>query len=346
MSMSRALKFYQELSEDQKKFIDEKQISATFSIKKWQAFLSKAAAYDTYGDKAIDGLAKKFALYLVLAIVSIIVAFMVDLLIFIASAVFITLFVRQIMIKNKFEKRDMNNYLRLFFFPLLDVLKLKAGEDAKLSAQLDFRIPTRDQKPKEYSVDKKKIREFSQNYIIAKCQLKDAVLLEFVVADGIKEMKYWKRSASGKQKHKSKTKVTHQYYVKITAPKSEYSLKGKIPEMVRFEETDTDFVFKLKTKAKIDNKSHVLPVKEFLANIQQIYELIRANDPEKWEIKEKKPEGVGVEAEREEYYDDYTGVSMMMWSGGYFDRYDYESFESSETGIYDDASDEDTFFDS
>ncbi|MDH5602932.1 MAG: hypothetical protein OEY51_03310 [Cyclobacteriaceae bacterium] len=334
MSVSKALKVYSEASPEQKKFMDEKKISATYSIKNWQAFLNKAVALDTIGDKASRALRTRMVWFYVLAGVSFIVGLFYYPL-FIGTLIFLILGIFTGVKKKKFTKFDLNNYLREFFFPILEVLKVKAGEGAKLSAQLDFSNPLKDQKPKKYKSRNRDISEFNQKFIIAKIPLKDGVELEFVVADVIVEQRYWKKSASGKNKLKNKSKTVHQYLIKATAPKASFpSLRRKIPDHVFLEETEDAYVLKFKGKQKVQKKNDILSVSVFLEAMQDIYYILEGKEREKI-----KPRG------EDEAAADIDTMEMYMWSGIYFSHYDYDTFDREGGAIYE-GSDADTFYDS
>ncbi len=337
MSIKTALKFYNDLNRQQRQFVDEKIIAANFPISKWQSFLSKAAAYDTYGDKARARLQTGGILYFVLAFICFIVTFAFSYLFGAGVILFIALGMAQWNKKKLFNKRDLNNYLRLFFFPLLDILKLKAGEEAKLNAKLDFRNPKTDQDKNKRKDGKYKISEFNQQFVLANVTLLDGALMEFVVGDDFKEMSYWKTGSSGKKKYKRKIKTRHQFLIKISAPKSVYSLSGQTSPAVEVSENDDFYILKYKGKAKTEVDEHVLQMNLFLNGIQTIYSSLKDKSG-KEVVSAPNQEGQMVDS-------DGADINHLLWTGVYFNQYDYDSFDSSQPSVYD-YSDTDTFFDS
>ena len=210
MSIKKANEFYNQLNASQKKFVDEKTISSTMSIEKWIGFLAKAAAYDEYGNKARKSMNTKTIVFFRSWVYFHIYHLCIYLLGGHHDPVFCSCFSFNIK-KRKNSPERSQQLLTIVFFPLLDILSKKAGNEAKLSAQLDFRIPSKAQERKKYEANGRKIQEYAQNFIMAKLMLQDGSKLEFVISDNFIEQSYWKTSASGKRKHKTKTKTVHGY---------------------------------------------------------------------------------------------------------------------------------------
>ena len=99
--------------------------------------------------------------------------------------------------------KDINNYMRKFFMPVLSILKDKAGEEAKLAASLDFRIPREAIQPQIGQVGIRNVKSYSPNYVRSKVQLKDGAILEFSVADQIHDFSWYKTNARKKRKYKN-----------------------------------------------------------------------------------------------------------------------------------------------
>ena len=186
MSIKQASSIYKSFSDDQKKLIDEKMISATLPVKHWMGFLKKAAAYDELGEKA----ARQYLIYMIILIVLDVVS-----LVIIADywqvgvplfVVVSALLVFVIMNYRKFIRRDLTNHLRLFLLPLLVVLKDKAGEKAKLSMNLDLRNPLRTEPVKIYQQDNRKIKLFEPKYVIGKIKLLDEASNRIAVTRNLK----------------------------------------------------------------------------------------------------------------------------------------------------------------
>jgi len=247
MSIKKANDFYNSLDPIQQKFVREKTINATYPIKKWLSFLSKAVAYDTYTDKAL----KTFTTRNVLLIIGLIIStFAVFVLFFLIPIPLILGLLLYFNLKNqkKFKGRNLNNYLRLFYFPVLDVLKGKAGEDAKLTASLNFKNP-RDSTPEKSSIAGRKVKAYDSTYILTKVTLRDDSALEFIIGDAIKDLNWTKTSASGKTKYKSKSKVAHICIIKLSVSKSKYSVQNpNVPVNISIEEKGDSLVLKTKLR--------------------------------------------------------------------------------------------------
>ncbi|MEM7549500.1 MAG: hypothetical protein AAF363_07495 [Bacteroidota bacterium] len=322
--MGKAAKLYQSLSQQQKQFYKEKTLSTTMKVKQWIAFLSKISTLDKLG----DGKIKKLMGFGVAAIVITVVSFFVALIsetyeVLIGSAVFLIAGIILFAKRKDAKEQDINNYLRQFFMPVLNVLKDKAGENAKLGASLDFRDPRKVLDPVKSVIGTRKQSMYSPTYIMTRLSLKDGTLLEFVVKDDIKDLNWKKRSASGKTKYKNKTKFVHQCFIKMTLAKTEYTWNGTQTEGI--EVVDHNGHYQVKSKIKIKKiGDHVLHVKAFFEAIQSIYALFQPLNPSS-----------GASTVRndteEEYQDDYMFIPYV-WYGGYFDDYDYDSFDYSDTG--------------
>jgi len=343
MSIQKAASYYKSLSPQQQQFVDEKTISATMSIRKWKSFLAKAAAYDTYGDKAI----KKVNSHLLIAgVVGFILFFfliglggyfLIGYLLVLAGILFFL--IRR---RNLFNNRNLNNYLRLFFFPFLDIMEAKAGPEAKLAASLDFRDPRKALTPEKSKVNKRNRKLYQPKYIIGKVGLLDKTQLEFVVADDIQDFSYWKTTARGKRKQKRKLKMVHHYAIKMAVDKSQYQLKpGNLPAHVQMEENSTHWVFKAKQKAKVPvtdlvrqgkikpTKLHVLPVNKFFQLVQEVYDFLEAKYPPK-EISQPSEETAAGSTQDTDNLSGLAALPLVVWTGTYFDDYDYDSFEVSD----------------
>ncbi|MBL6449398.1 hypothetical protein JMN32_24010 [Fulvivirga sp. 29W222] len=321
---------YQHLSPVQKQFIDEKTVSTTMRISKWLSLLVKVSKFDQRNDKIIKRL-------LVWAIVSFLLAFFS----FVSFAVikenafyFIALFavtgVTLLILRGKKKRKDVNNYLRMFFLPILTVLEAKCGSDAKLAATLDFRIPRKAMAPEKSKVGVKKLKLYSPKYIVARVTMKDQAVLEFVVADDIKDFSWKKRSRSGKTKYKRKTKFVHQCLIKMSLPKSEYRYKGSRNRTVSVVEVNEHYQAKAKIKIKAVGQDKMLGVNVFFETMQKIYANFEPINPV-GQTTPQKPKGKG----RKEVYEEDPGLALdtpYIWYGSAFSTYDYDSFEYSDSG--------------
>lgn len=336
MSIKKANEFHNQLDQSQQKFIQDKTINATYSIRKWLSFLSKAVAYDTYADKALKSLATRNVLLIISLIISIIATFFL-IFIFPFPIILGVLLYFNVKTQKKFKGRDMNNYLRTFYFPVLDVLKDKAGEDAKLAASLNFNDPRKGVAVKSKQSGRN-LSAYEATYILTKVILKDQSTLEFIIGDLLKDFNWTKRSASGKTKYKSKSKVAHLCIIKLSVSKTKYSVQtDRLPNHIGLEDKGDVLVLKNKIKIKKEGKGRVLPPKALFDGLQELYAFLldSGGNP----IHGKSP-GV-ADSELDE-----AALFATVWSGTYFDDYDYDSFDYEDSSYHFSDNDSESIFDS
>lgn len=321
--MSKSSKLYDSLTQQQRQFYKEKTFSGTQKIKAWINFLSKISILDKLTDGKIKVFKTAMIVCFVAAGISIFLAIALESLqVIIATILLIVAGVVILNQRKKLKEQDVNNYLRQFFLPVLNVLKDKVNPEAKLSANLDFRNPRKAQKPVESKIGNRKQKLFSPTYIIARVALSDDSLLEFVVKDDIKDLNWTKRSASGKTKYKSKTKFVHQCMIKMTLPKKEYTWNESTHPDIQIVEDNGNYLAKVKVKIK-KLGDNVLHIKAFFEAIQSIYEQFQPINPT--------TNATTSRDDSVEYEDNFMMVPYV-WYGGYFDQYDYDSFDYSDTG--------------
>ena len=343
---------YQSLNPAERSFIDQKKISASYKIKRWIHFLSKASKFDIIIESETKKWNRLGVIFILLAIASVVGIFVLPMnLNFIIgiplAVIFLALTIFSFKKKGEFKSKDINDYLRKFFMPVLNILKEKAGEDTKMAAALDFRIPRKELKPKTGKVGVRSYKSYHPNYIRSKVELLDGATLEFSVADQISDFSWSKRSASGKTKYKSKTKVVHQCLIKMTLPKSAYQVKEPIENSVAVTEHNGDYIAKHKIKLKKIGVNNALNVSIFFKGVQAIYNQFESLN----NLQARKPkENDADDVEEYEDYDD--GVDIMdvaaayMWLDSDFDDYDYDSFDYAEGSDFSVDDDSATVFDS
>lgn len=329
MSALKAKKFFDSLNPQQKQFVSDKTISTTLSVKNWIAFLKKASLYDHYADQSIDSKKGLVGACVIFAIVSLFFIpfdqpyFYTIPLVLVLAAYY--LYTR----RKKYEKHDINNYFRLFFMPFLEMLYVKAGEEAKLSASLDFRNPKKSVPPVKTLVGRRDLYTYQAKYILAKVSLLDGSYLEFVVADDIKVFHY--SSASGRSK--SKTKTVHHYFIRLSLPKHVYKLKNQtLPENVTLEDTTSDYTFKFKGKQK-DSSYALLQLSVFVAGLQSLYNMAEEINatPTQTDLDTsehlKKPDEVTNSGftTSDSYTSESNALPFMLWSDSLFNQNDYDS---------------------
>jgi len=275
MSLQKANKFYSELTPQPKHFVDHKTINTTLSVKHWITFLAKTSAFDEYGDKVRGTLGVYQVVLVIGAIGSGIAAMAIpNYYVFVATGLCLALFTWVTNTNKHFVARDINNYMRLFFMPYLEVMKQKAGEEAKLSASLDFRDPLNAIRPTSQRVlvngRHRNIEVYEPKRIIAGVTLSDNSYLETVLMDEIKKIDY--KSASGRSKNKSKT--SHHIYIRLSVDKKVYNRSAEtFSENVEIIEEADKYIFKLKQKQKEASYDILKPI-IFFGALSSLYNYI------------------------------------------------------------------------
>lgn len=325
MSVRKANQFYKELTLQQKHFVDNKTINTTMSIKHWMAFLKKASDFDTYCDKARLLLGTKMTL-LILAIIGLtITAFALENYYWLLGLAVLGVWLYDtVQTRSNFAKRDINNYLRLFFMPFLEAIKSKAGEEAKLSASLDFRDPMKSVTPNkydyQYSGSKRNVSLYEPKMIIAGVTLLDGSYLETVVLDEIRKISY--RNANGK--HKSKTKTLHRFFIRLSANKKNYKPRNPLPEHIEVSEEGDQYIFKLKEKNKELGAGILNPALFFtvLGGLYKQLEPLGGTPP--LPMGNTDQPGAGFIAQ--DIPADNRLVETLVWDDVFFNQYDRDSF--------------------
>jgi hypothetical protein len=331
MSISKANHFYQELTPQQKHFVDNKTINTTLSVKHWIGFLSKASAYDEYSDKARHTLTVRISI-LTLAIIGLIIAgFATDFYyLFIIPVILGVFLFNAVQSKSQFAKRDINDYLRLFFIPFLEAIRKKAGDEAKLSAALDFRDPFKAITPQKLDImvagRKRQVDVYEPKIIIAGVTLADSSYLETVVMDEIKKVSY----TNPRGKSKSKTKTVHRLFIQLTADKNVYKRNEKeLPANVELSDRADSYQLKLKEKKK-EATYGVLKPGEFFTALTMLYNLLQplhgtsvATQPVTGITTPEEPSS-GIAG---------SVVDAMVWNDLLFNNYDYDSVSRRGSGL-------------
>ena len=318
MSVGNANKFYQELTTEQKHFVDNKTINTTLSLKHWISFLSKTSAFDEYSDKARTTLAIRIALLSVGFIGSVIASISLEYYyLLVVPAVLGVFLFNAIQTRRSFARRDISNYLRLFFMPFLETIQQKAGEDTKLSASIDFRDPFKALQPESSEVTvggrKRKIQLYEPKLVIAGVTLSDDSHLETVLLDEITKISF--RNANNKIK--SKTKTLHRLFIRLTVSKKIYTRNDlSLPPNIEFSENNDHYVFKLKHKEK-EQDYDVLTPGVFFTALSSLYQFIQP-------IGGSAVEGLAA-AEPEPDLSSNRLVQALVWNDVLFDSYDYDS---------------------
>jgi len=341
MSIRKAKEFYQSLTPQQKHFVDNKTINTTLSIKHWLAFLGKTSDYDLYGDTARSILGWRIGFYIAAGVVSIVVALASEFYyLFALAALFGVFTYHAAQARADFIQRDINNYLRLFFMPFLEAIKKKAGEEAKMSASLDFRDPFKSLTPQKSTITVsgrvRHINLYEPKIIIAAVQLADGNHLETVLLDEITKIN-WNNINN---KSKSKTKTVHRLFIRLTVNKNTYRLKDQpLPSNVEFSDTEPHYIFKLKHKEKELGEGILKPA-VFFSMLASLYHLL---EPGQGTIPTIPSPTSQIEPTS---IPTPSLVETMIWNDLIFDDYDRDSVMRRGNAALSDDDDSRNIFDS
>ncbi len=339
MSIRKAQVFYHSLTPQQKHFVDNKTINTTLSIKHWLAFLGKTSAYDEYGDKARTILNWRMVVFIIGLVASVILVVTSQLVyLMVIPILFAWMTYDAGKARKEFEKRDINNYMRLFFIPFLEAIKEKAGEEAKLSAALDFRDPF-GAIPQKSTIKvrgiKRTVEEYQPKLIIAGLKLSDNTKMETVLLDEIKKIKW--NNINGKSR--SKTKTLHRLFIQLTVDKSKYRLKGSdLPMGVELSESETHYTLKLKHKEK-ELKEGILKPSVFFLGLASLYHLIEAQGGTVAPV-----QGEPLRSTAPIVPNNIT--EMMLWNDLIFNEYDMDSVMRRGRFVSDSGDGDQNIFDS
>lgn len=321
----KSSQLFESFTEQQRAFVDKKTLSTTLKVKQWKGFLKKVSAYDQLADEQIKSLGKTIQISLIVAVVFVFLSFMITPFLLLISLGLGGFGFFKMKERSDLKKRDVNNYLRLFFMPVVDALESKAGSDARLSATLDFRNPTKALTPEKSKVNGRNLSLYQPTYIIAKVTLLDKTQLEFVVKDDIKDFRWTKRSASGKTKFKRKCKTVHHILLKMTLSKDEYKWLGQTKSDTSVSDVVGAYLVKHRVKMKMGGGNLTMNVKSFFVAMQKVYDQFEPLNP-----RATRRDDDGDEAEYDDDMDTAMAVGAYVWFDSSFDNYDYDSFDYSD----------------
>ena len=341
MGVLKALRFYRSLSPEQKDFVREKKIEDTLTVGQWLRFLTRAAAYDEYGDEGRKKITPVLVVLWLLFVASIVLLFIVENALTIVNIIVILLILALLVFYHwayaKLKRRDLTNQLRLLFVPFLRLLQQKAGDDAKLAAKLDFSDFLKGNPVNVSKNNGRTIELYQPQYILGRVQLLDLSIMEFVIGDEYRKLTIRKRSASGKTKIKTKYKITHQAFVKLAFPKVNYLLSDR-PGAAIIVEKDDYIIVKRRLKVKSDKKDAILKLDDFLVLVDELYKAVKIKPGVKLPVTDRDVAardamagGAGDMDFDEEALG--SGAMFMVW-GAYFSHGDYIGFEGEQGEYY------------
>ncbi|MBI3652368.1 MAG: DUF3784 domain-containing protein [Acidobacteria bacterium] len=237
MSFWKALQSYQALTADQKIFVQEKNISGTYTPAQWLVFFNKIAAYDALRDASKSKFIGLGCGCAALTLASVIIGFMTLYLLPLAIVMVIALVIFLVFFAK--HRKDVPNHLRQFIVPLLHLLREEMKSRQPVFLHVDLRGGTLAEKKyseqlsatgRQAQLHGSKIKEeyFANQWLVGSAKLADGTLLQWQVFERLRKRAEGKRRSSGKYKTKTKFKVKTRVEAKLIFNHRVYTVAAPI----------------------------------------------------------------------------------------------------------------------
>lgn len=256
---------YKALSHEQLEILDKKVINGKYKPKVLVKLLKELVSYDRENDQKRESLSSisVFSGVLIgLSIISVIILLfneLYDLLPYPIGSCVLFIVINwwlKAKVKNLKEK-DLANEMRRVLFPFALTMQEEAKPDSKISLSLNANIILNDEfltndKPHKGTFGRS-VKTYKQNWLNANVTLVDNTSLQIQCEKTVHEIDIVKRSASGKMKHKSKTKSRDDIVIRSLMSKSNYQLADIQPSSNIFvEELEDSIALRAKYKFKTE----------------------------------------------------------------------------------------------
>ncbi len=145
-SLATPKQIFEQLSVSQRRFLLEKTMTDTKTVREWLEFLQPIVAYDAMIDSATARLKVSLRFLLAMAAFNLLVAVVIqNLWVGLLGMTMAGLAVYQWTSRLAISKRDLSNHLRKFFYPLLASFRDVLDEDLELQAS--FHLREKDESP-------------------------------------------------------------------------------------------------------------------------------------------------------------------------------------------------------
>jgi hypothetical protein len=279
MGFIDAYRSYASLTTEQKAFLREKKVDASYPLDAWIAFLSGVARYDKQGDALRKGLGWTAALGIVIGFFGFIFTESTLMLLFVmigALALAFFFILRRI---------DAPDTLSRFILPLVTLLREDIDADEALHLTMDLRGGTREDKRRDSTDFEDRGRSIRQTFyndpwIAGEGKLADGSTLGWEIVDDIRERRVTKRNPRGKIKTKYKYKIRRTFDVRVGMRGDDYAVNKIVPA------TGADISVKQGEKRNVLRARHMVTetalgavpdVNDLISPIASVYQRVSIN---------------------------------------------------------------------
>lgn len=264
---------FDELAPSDQKFVRSRVVSGTRTARAWMGSFSVLAAYDKAADKkrfnvgvlTLACIPVAFALAFVLAKLRLDVHWW-------QFAPFGVAVVGGFFWWLRLRTVDVPNHLREFVYPLICLI----GEDCDPKSGITLHLDLRgyDRTDPEVSKIKRhgrntKWKLWHDPWFSGEMLLHDGSALQWSIEDEVSRFSYWKRSISGKMKHKTKFKTKRLVTVTLKLRQDRYAADA-IPG-ARVRQGEKRSVFTMRSKLKIPAAPTIPAVDDVLGLVGRVY---------------------------------------------------------------------------
>jgi hypothetical protein len=273
--MSKFSEIYNKLNDEQKKFVSEKKIEASYKTKHWLELLKNVALMDRLGDSSRGAKQVWAWVLMVVGVILFFIGFGFPPLLIVALIMIIVAIILFVQV-SKLNQLDLRNNFREFVVPLLVLLKEETNDEEKISLKMEFKKPL----DKSYLVQN--IPNSNRGYpkvvtdiykipwMEGSAKMNDGTTIYWSFEDVICQKKVTKQNARGKIKVKTKNKVKHDIGLKMDVPKASYELKAVPADQIYTESAD-HHEFKIKGKTFSTEVQGSPDINYFLGLIAGVY---------------------------------------------------------------------------
>jgi hypothetical protein len=226
MSVISALSAYRNLNAEQKKFLREKKIEATYPPDAWIALLSGAVRYDQAGDPLRKAMGWTAGISLVIMFISLVGGALP------LSLVFLVIGIAAIVVWVLLRRIDIPDSVRGFLLPTVTLLREDIQPEGMLHMKVDLTGGTQAGKKKEsrdlpgrggasivQSI-------YNDPWMMGDSTLADGSALQWEITDNIRERKVTRRNPRGKIKTKFKYRVRRLIDVRVGLRRDDYAVEA------------------------------------------------------------------------------------------------------------------------
>ena len=276
----KATTLYKSLTEEQKSFINAKNLKGSHPVGVWLDFFKPIVLMDTLCDKQRKAKKNWLIFFVIITFISFFFLALGPLGILIELALIFTIIVLSVKL-IKLKNIDISNQLRLFVFPFLSLMNNDINKKENIELNLEFSNPMdsrfmiKEIPNTNRRYPKVKTKFYKNNWMSAKMKLKDETELDFNINDIIRRRDITKRSRSGKIKSKVKYKVNHVTELKVLFPKEKYLMTEAANRLTAYKENKKYHILKIKGKNISTDLDQTITPKELLNLVAQAFKCVK-----------------------------------------------------------------------